>query len=76
MTITIRPYHPNDFDELVALFKQAVQAINIQHYSQEQVTEWTNLDPFNSCLNWVFVGIIGYNWVFVGIIGYEIGYCI
>jgi putative acetyltransferase len=44
MILNIRAYDPKDLDKLVQLFKQAVQAINIQHYSQEQVDEWTNVN--------------------------------
>jgi len=42
--ITIRPFSPSDLQELIALFHDAVNAINIRHYSQEQINAWTAID--------------------------------
>jgi putative acetyltransferase len=44
-TITIRPYQTSDFQAIIQLFKEAVAAINIRHYSPEQIAVWTNIDP-------------------------------
>lgn len=44
-TIIIRPYQPSDFDAIVTLFKEAVAAINIRHYTPEQIAVWTDIDP-------------------------------
>jgi len=38
--IHIRPYKPSDFEQVIKLFQDAVQAINIRHYSPEQVIMW------------------------------------
>ncbi|CAN5190110.1 GNAT family N-acetyltransferase [soil metagenome] len=43
--ITIRPYKSSDFPVLMQLFREAVAAINIRHYSQEQIAVWTTIDP-------------------------------
>lgn len=43
-TITIRLYQPSDFDAIVTLFKEAVAAINIKHYTAEQVAIWTTIN--------------------------------
>jgi len=42
--IIIRRYTPEDLSALITLFKEAVSAINIRHYSQEQVAAWTAVD--------------------------------
>ena len=39
-TISIRPYKPSDTPELIKLFREAVHAISIKHYSPEQVAVW------------------------------------
>lgn len=44
-TITIRPYQSSDLPAIIQLFKEAVAAINIRHYSAEQVAVWTEVDP-------------------------------
>ena len=38
--ISIRPYKPSDTQKLIELFREAVHAINIKHYSPEQVAVW------------------------------------
>ncbi len=43
-TISIRPYRPSDTAELIELFREAVHAINIKHYSPEQVAVWAPND--------------------------------
>lgn len=42
--ITIRPFSPADTQALIQLFKEAVNTINIRHYSPEQIAAWTNID--------------------------------
>lgn len=44
-TISIRPYKPTDLASIILLFKEAVTAINIRHYSPEQIAIWTDIDP-------------------------------
>lgn len=44
-TITIRPYQASDLQAVIQLFKEAVAAINIRHYSTEQIAVWTDIDP-------------------------------
>lgn len=39
-SIHIRGFKPSDTQEIIALFRDAVRAINIQHYSPEQVAVW------------------------------------
>ena len=43
-TITIRSYKASDFQAVIQLFKEAVAAINIRHYSPEQIAVWTDVD--------------------------------
>lgn len=42
--VSIRPYKPSDIPELIQLFKEAVAAINIRHYTPEQIAVWTDID--------------------------------
>lgn len=42
--ISIRPYQSSDFSVVVKLFKEAVAAINIKHYTPEQVATWTTIN--------------------------------
>ena len=42
--IIIRRYQPADLMSTITLFKEAVAAINIRHYSPEQIAVWTNID--------------------------------
>ena len=42
--ISIRPYKPSDTQKLIELFREAVHAINIKHYSPEQIAIWA---PYN-----------------------------
>lgn len=51
-TIIIRPYQPSDLPAVVQLFKEAVAAINIKHYTSEQVAVWTtiNLEKWQTSL--------------------------
>lgn len=42
--IKIRPYTNDDILAVVDLFRNAVQAINIQHYTQEQIAVWTDIN--------------------------------
>lgn len=44
-TITIRPFQSSDLSAIIQLFKEAVAAINIRHYSAEQIAVWTDVDP-------------------------------
>jgi putative acetyltransferase len=44
-TIVIRPFNSSDLSSMIQLFKEAVAAINIRHYSPEQVAVWTEVDP-------------------------------
>lgn len=44
-TIIIRPYKTSDLQAVIQLFKEAVAAINIRHYSAEQIAVWTDVDP-------------------------------
>ncbi len=39
-SITIRAFNPSDTALLINLFREAVHAINIKHYSAEQVAAW------------------------------------
>jgi putative acetyltransferase len=39
-TVSIRPYKPSDTATLIKLFRDAVRAINIKHYSPEQISVW------------------------------------
>jgi putative acetyltransferase len=43
-TIIIRPFNSSDLPTVIQLFKEAVAAINIRHYSPEQVAVWTDID--------------------------------
>ncbi len=43
-SITIRPFKSSDLPAVIQLFKEAVAAINIQHYSAEQIAVWTDID--------------------------------
>lgn len=43
--ITIRHYQSSDLPTIVQLFKEAVAAINIKHYTPEQIAVWTDVDP-------------------------------
>ena len=43
-TIIIRPFKPSDLSAIIKLFKQAVPAINIRHYSSMQVSIWIDID--------------------------------
>ncbi len=43
-TIAIRPFKSLDLPAVIQLFKEAVAAINIQHYSPEQIAVWTDID--------------------------------
>lgn len=43
-SLIIRRYVDGDADELLKLFKEAVAAINIRHYSPEQVAVWTTVN--------------------------------
>lgn len=47
MTITIRPFKASDLPSVIQLFKEAVAAINIRHYSPEQIAVWTDVDPIH-----------------------------
>lgn len=42
--ITVRPFRSSDTPVLVKLFRDAVHAINIQHYTSEQVAVWAPAD--------------------------------
>lgn len=42
--ITVRGYQASDFNAVVTLFKEAVAAINIKHYTSEQVATWTTIN--------------------------------
>ena len=42
--ITIRPFKPSDTKKLIQLFRDAVHAINIRHYSPDQVAVWAPED--------------------------------
>lgn len=42
--VTIRPFKSADLPEVIKLFKEAVAAINIRHYTPEQVAVWTQVD--------------------------------
>ena len=44
-TITIRPYNSSDLSIVIQIFKEAVAAINIRHYTPEQIAVWTDIDP-------------------------------
>ncbi len=43
-SIIIRPFKKEDLPELIKLFQEAVAAINIRHYSSDQVAIWTQVD--------------------------------
>lgn len=43
-SVVIRPFKEGDLTELIKLFQEAVHAINIRHYSIEQVAVWTQID--------------------------------
>lgn len=61
-TITIRPLQSDDIPALIQLFKEAVQAINVTDYSQEQIAAWTdiNTEKWHTTLskNIAFVALI------------------
>lgn len=42
--ITIRTFKSDDLPKLITLFQEAVAAINIRHYSVDQVAVWTHVD--------------------------------
>lgn len=42
--IIIRRYKDDDAEQLLTLFKEAVTAINIRHYSEVQVSAWIDVD--------------------------------
>lgn len=44
-TINIRPFKSSDLSAVILLFKEAVAAINIRHYTPEQIAIWTDVDP-------------------------------
>ncbi len=44
MTVSIRPYTQADTRSIMDLFYDTVHAINIRHYSQEQVNTWAPRD--------------------------------
>ncbi|GMU18894.1 MAG: hypothetical protein AMXMBFR12_00860 [Candidatus Babeliales bacterium] len=44
-TITIRHFKSSDLSAVIQLFKEAVAAINIRHYTPEQIAVWTDVDP-------------------------------
>jgi putative acetyltransferase len=44
-TIIIRPFKSSDLHAIIKLFKEAVAAINIRHYTPEQIAIWTDIDP-------------------------------
>jgi GNAT superfamily N-acetyltransferase len=43
--IIIRSFKPSDLSLVIQLFKEAVPAINIRHYSSEQISTWIDIDP-------------------------------
>lgn len=43
-SVVIRSFKEGDLPELIKLFQEAVHAINIRHYSIEQVAVWTQVD--------------------------------
>ena len=43
-TLTIRHFKSSDLTAILKLFKEAVAAINIQHYTPEQIAVWTDID--------------------------------
>lgn len=44
-SIIIRPFTSSDLPAVIQLFKEAVAAINIRHYSPEQIAVWIDIDP-------------------------------
>ncbi len=66
-TIIIRSFNPSDTALLINLFREAVHAINIKHYSAEQVAAWApaeiDLDRWQKSLeaNITFVAEIDSN---------------
>lgn len=44
-TTSIRHYQPSDLPAIIQLFKEAVAAINIKHYTPEQIAVWTDINP-------------------------------
>ncbi len=43
-TIIIRSFNLSDFPVVIQLFKEAVPAINIKHYSSQQISTWIDID--------------------------------
>lgn len=43
--LKIRKYAPADLQNLIDLFKQTVQNINIADYTKEQIEAWISIDP-------------------------------
>lgn len=43
-SIIIRSFKSDDLPKLITLFQEAVAAINIRHYSADQVAVWTQVD--------------------------------
>ncbi len=41
----LRKYQPDDFKEVLSLFKETVQKINCKEYTQEQIDAWIQIDP-------------------------------
>lgn len=41
----LRNYQPDDFKEVLSLFKETVQKINCKEYTQEQIDAWIQIDP-------------------------------
>lgn len=42
--IVIRRYKATDLPAVIILFKEAVAAINVRHYTPEQIAVWTDID--------------------------------
>lgn len=40
----LRNYQPDDFKEVLSLFKETVQKINCKEYTQEQIDAWIQID--------------------------------
>src|SRR5688572_25219744 len=43
-TIIIRSFNQSDLPAIIQLFKEAVPAINIKHYSSQQISTWIDID--------------------------------
>lgn len=66
----IRPYHPNDIDTILKLFRETVHAVNLKDYSVAQLNAWApaalNREKWASGLEANFTVVCHYNGIITG----------